>query len=107
MNLTFTKMHGLGNDFVVIDAINQSVSLSDEQLRLLADRRFGVGCDQVLVVEAPRTTGVDFTYRIYNTGPGGKPGCTDRGVTPYRSAFHPVRYGSRDRNGSRAWSVLP
>lgn len=66
MNLKFTKMHGLGNDFVVIDAINQNVSLSDEQIRLLADRRFGVGCDQVLLVEAPRTAGVDFTYRIFN-----------------------------------------
>jgi len=66
MNLRFTKMHGLGNDFVVIDAINQTISLSDEQIRFLADRRFGVGCDQVLLVEAPRTEGVDFTYRIFN-----------------------------------------
>ncbi|MGD8484266.1 MAG: diaminopimelate epimerase [Thioalkalispiraceae bacterium] len=66
MNLKFTKMHGLGNDFVVIDAINQRVSLVDEQIRTLADRRFGVGCDQVLVVEAPRRKSVDFTYRIYN-----------------------------------------
>jgi diaminopimelate epimerase len=66
MNLKFTKMHGLGNDFVVIDAINQRVSLVDEQIRTLADRRFGVGCDQVLVVEAPRSKSVDFTYRIYN-----------------------------------------
>lgn len=59
-------MHGLGNDFVVIDAINQTVSLSDEQIRLLADRRFGVGCDQLLLVEAAKTAGVDFTYRIFN-----------------------------------------
>jgi len=66
MSLKFTKMHGLGNDFVVIDAINQNVSLSDDQIRLLADRRFGVGCDQVLLVEASRTEGVDFTYRIFN-----------------------------------------
>jgi len=66
MNLRFTKMHGLGNDFVVIDAINQNLALSDEQVRLLADRRFGVGCDQVLLVEAPQTKEVDFTYRIFN-----------------------------------------
>ena len=66
MNLRFTKMHGLGNDFVVIDAINQNVSLSDEQYRLLGDRRFGVGCDQILLVEAPHSEGVDFTYRIFN-----------------------------------------
>lgn len=66
MNLRFTKMHGLGNDFVVIDAINQDVSLSDDQYRFLADRRFGIGCDQILLVEAPRTKGVDFIYRIFN-----------------------------------------
>lgn len=59
-------MHGLGNDFVVIDAINQDVSLSDDQYRFLADRRFGIGCDQILLVEAPRTKGVDFIYRIFN-----------------------------------------
>ena len=59
-------MHGIGNDFVVIDAINQSVELRDDQIRFLADRRFGVGCDQLLLVEAPRTDGVDFTYRIFN-----------------------------------------
>ena len=66
MNLRFTKMHGLGNDFVVIDAIHQQVELTPEQLRFLADRRFGVGCDQILLVEAPRQSGVDFTYRIFN-----------------------------------------
>ncbi len=66
MNLRFTKMHGLGNDFVVIDAIHQQVELTPEQLRFLADRRFGVGCDQILLVEAPRRSGVDFTYRIFN-----------------------------------------
>lgn len=66
MNLRFTKMHGLGNDFVVIDAVNQNLALSDEQVRLLADRRFGVGCDQVLLVEAPQSKEVDFTYRIFN-----------------------------------------
>ncbi len=70
MKLHFTKMHGLGNDFVVIDAINQSVNLSAGQVRFLADRHFGVGCDQVLVVEAAQTEGVDFRYRIFNADGG-------------------------------------
>jgi len=69
MKLKFTKMHGLGNDFVVIDGINQSVSLSPEQLRLLANRHFGVGCDQILLVE--KATGdADFHYRIFNADGG-------------------------------------
>ncbi len=59
-------MHGLGNDFVVIDAINQIIELSAEQVRFIADRRFGVGCDQLLLVEATQTGGVDFRYRIFN-----------------------------------------
>ncbi len=66
MMLRFTKMHGLGNDFVVIDAINQNVDLSREQAKFLADRHFGVGCDQILVVEPPTQPGVDFRYRIFN-----------------------------------------
>ena len=66
MNLLFTKMHGLGNDFMVIDAINQSVSLSPEQIRKLADRRFGVGFDQLLLVEKPEGTEAEFLYRIFN-----------------------------------------
>ena len=52
MNLSFTKMHGLGNDFIVIDGLQTPVSLSAEQIRYLADRRHGVGCDQVLVIES-------------------------------------------------------
>ena len=63
-------MHGLGNDFVVFDAIRQSLSLTPEQIRHIADRRFGVGCDQVLVVEATTRPGVDFRYRIYNADGG-------------------------------------
>lgn len=64
--LKFSKMHGLGNDFIVIDAINQNVNLSIKQVQFLADRRFGVGCDQLLVVEKPTQQGVDFRYRIFN-----------------------------------------
>ncbi len=59
-------MHGLGNDFVVFDAINQPVSLSTEQVRFIADRHFGVGCDQLLLVERAQQSGVDFRYRIFN-----------------------------------------
>ena len=66
MQLQFTKMHGLGNDFVVIDAINQQIELTNSQIREIADRKFGVGCDQLLLVERPRSPGVDFRYRIFN-----------------------------------------
>ena len=66
MRLHFTKMQGLGNDFVVFDAINQPVSLTPEQYRHIADRRFGVGCDQVLLVERPRLADTEFHYRIFN-----------------------------------------
>jgi len=65
MKFKFTKMHGLGNDFVLIDGVNQSVQLSLEQLRLLADRHFGVGCDQILLVEKAKSN-ADFRYRIFN-----------------------------------------
>jgi diaminopimelate epimerase len=70
MKLTFAKMHGLGNDFVVIDGFRQSVELTVEQLRFLADRHFGIGCDQVLLVEQAGQAGVDFRYRIFNADGG-------------------------------------
>ena len=70
MEIKFTKMHGLGNDFVVIDAINQAINLSEEQVRYIADRRFGVGCDQLLLVESPQSSEAEFRYRIYNADGG-------------------------------------
>ena len=70
MKLKFTKMHGAGNDFGVIDAINQRIDFTPEQWKFLADRRFGVGADQMLVVEKPQTPDVDFRYRIYNADGG-------------------------------------
>lgn len=70
MRLKFTKMHGLGNDFVVIDAVRQAVELSPDQVRFLADRHFGVGCDQVLIVESAQSPEVDFRYRIFNADGG-------------------------------------
>ena len=70
MKLKFTKMHGLGNDFVVLDGVRQSVSLTPEQLRYLGDRHFGVGCDQILLVEKPTRPEADFRYRIFNADGG-------------------------------------
>jgi diaminopimelate epimerase len=70
MRLKFTKMHGLGNDFVVLDATTRSLRLDPRQLRLIADRHFGIGCDQILQVEAPRQTDTDFYYRIFNADGG-------------------------------------
>ncbi len=70
MGLKFTKMQGAGNDFVVFDATRRPLALAPAQIRFLADRRFGVGCDQVLLVEAPRSPGTDFYYRIFNADGG-------------------------------------
>lgn len=70
MKLKFTKMHGAGNDFVVIDATSQPVNLTPDQWRAIADRRFGVGADQILVVEKPGSSHVDFRYRIFNSDGG-------------------------------------
>ena len=70
MRIRFTKMHGLGNDFVVLDAIRQDFVPTPAQARFLADRHFGVGCDQILVVERSATPGVDFRYRIFNADGG-------------------------------------
>jgi diaminopimelate epimerase len=70
MKLAFTKMQGTGNDFVVLDCTGAEFSLSAEQLRFIADRHIGVGCDQVLVVEKPRVSGMDFRYRIFNADGG-------------------------------------
>ncbi len=70
MRLEFTKMHGLGNDFVVLDATASPILLTAKQLRFLADRHFGIGCDQVLLVEPAREPGTDFFYRIFNADGG-------------------------------------
>ena len=93
--LAFTKMHGLGNDFVVVDATREPFTLTPAQIRALADRRFGVGCDQVLVVEPPTRGDVDFRYRIFNADGGEVEQCgngarcfvkfvRDRGLTDKR-----------------------
>jgi diaminopimelate epimerase len=70
MKLNFTKMQGAGNDFVVIDATQQPFALDSDQIRRVADRHFGVGADQMLIVEKPTIEGVDFRYRIFNNDGG-------------------------------------
>ena len=70
MILKFTKMHGAGNDFVVLDGVRQRIELTPEQLRFLADRHFGVGCDQILLVETSQIPDADFRYRIFNADGG-------------------------------------
>jgi diaminopimelate epimerase len=68
--LRFTKMQGAGNDFVMIDGVRQNIELTTAQWRWLADRHFGVGADQMLLVEAPQSDEVDFNYRIFNADGG-------------------------------------
>jgi diaminopimelate epimerase len=70
MRLKFTKMQGLGNDFVILDALTGPLALTPDQIRRIADRHFGVGCDQILQVERPRQPETDFYYRIFNADGG-------------------------------------
>ena len=70
MEIKFTKMHGLGNDFVVIDAISQAIDLTTEQIIAISDRHLGVGCDQLLLVEKPTIAEAEFRYRIFNSDGG-------------------------------------
>jgi diaminopimelate epimerase len=70
MKLRFTKMQGAGNDFVVLDGTHAPIMLSDAQVRMLGDRRFGVGADQILMIAPSPAAGVDFGYRIFNGGSG-------------------------------------
>jgi diaminopimelate epimerase len=70
VKLAFTKMQGAGNDFVVLDCTDEPFNLSSSQIKKIADRHFGIGCDQVLVVERPTGAGADFRYRIFNADGG-------------------------------------
>ncbi|HEX8957070.1 MAG TPA: diaminopimelate epimerase [Burkholderiaceae bacterium] len=96
MKLKFTKMHGAGNDFVVIDGVSQRIALTPAQWKQLGDRRFGVGADQMLLIEKAETPGVDFRYRIFNADGGEVEQCgngsrafvkfvTDKGLTGKRA----------------------
>jgi diaminopimelate epimerase len=92
MKIKFTKMHGAGNDFVVIDGINQHIALTPDQWRFIGDRRLGIGADQILLVEKAQSPDVDFRYRIFNADGGEVEQCgngsrafvkfvTDKGLT--------------------------
>ena len=70
MKLKFTKMHGAGNDFVVFNGCDQDINLTTAQFRFIADRRFGIGADQILIVEKTEKAGIDFRYRIFNADGG-------------------------------------
>jgi diaminopimelate epimerase len=87
MKLEFSKMHGLGNDFVVIDAISQSVDLTTTQVRALADRHTGIGCDQLLLVERAQGADADFRYRIFNAD-GGEVGQCGNGARCFMRFVH-------------------
>ena len=87
-------MHGLGNDFVVIDAISQTVDLTPDQIRFIADRHRGVGCDQLLLVESPESDKVDFNYRIFNAD-GGEVGQCGNGARCF--ARYVVNNGLSDK----------
>src|SRR5690554_7155684 len=91
-HLPFTKMHGLGNDFMVLDATRAPIQLSKEQIRQMADRHFGVGFDQLLMVEAPPTPEVDFGYRIFNADGSEVEQCGDRKSTRLNSSHVRISY---------------
>ena len=70
MNISFTKMHGLGNDFMVIEQMSQDIQLSSHQIQTLSDRHTGIGFDQLLVVSPSSTPNIDFRYQIFNANGG-------------------------------------
>ena len=75
MRLRFTKMQGLGNDFVMLDGVSHRLKITGDKVRKIADRNFGIGCDQVLIVEPPQTPEADFRYRIFNQDGGEVENC--------------------------------
>ena len=87
MRLKFTKMQGAGNDFVVVDGVSRAVEITPERARRIADRHFGVGCDQVLLVEKPRSKDADFRYRIWNAD-GGEVGQCGNGARCFVRFVH-------------------
>ena len=104
MSLSFTKMQGLGNDFVVLDGVRESIGLTPEQIRYIAYRRLGVGCDQLLLVEPATLAGADFRYRIWNADGGEVEHCgngircvarfiAERGLSDARHLTFQTRHG--------------
>lgn len=108
MKLTFTKMHGAGNDFVVIDATRAPFELDRAQRRLLADRHFGVGCDQILLIEPARIPGTDFHYRIFNSDGGEVEQCGNGARCFVRYVHDHGLSGKRElRVGTRGGVIVP
>ena len=116
MKLAFAKMEGAGNDFVVVDSTDKAFALTKEQLQRLADRHFGIGCDQILVVQRPSSPGADFAYRIFNADGGEVEQCGN-GARCLRARRRSRWSGSRPirsvratasragcSNGATAWS---
>jgi diaminopimelate epimerase len=101
-------MQGLGNDFIVLEALSRPITLTAEQVRRMADRRFGVGCDQVLLVEPPRTGDTDFYYRIFNADGGEVEQCGN-GARCFLRYVHERRLTARNeiRVGTRAGVIVP
>src|SRR5574343_608711 len=105
MKLPFTKMHGAGNDFVVLDATRARQALSPAQYRFLADRRFGIGADQILVVEPGNpATGTDFTYRIFNADGGEVEQCGN-GARCFARFVHDTGLTPKVVNGCELWPI--
>ena len=95
MLIKFTKMHGLGNDFVVIDAMSQHVTITPEIAKKLGDRHFGVGCDQILLIEPPSQPNIDFRYRIFNND-GTEVGQCGNGARCFAKCVHNRRLTGKD-----------
>ena len=95
MKLKFTKMHGTGNDFVVIDATQQAFTLSEKEISLLSNRRFGIGFDQLLVVGQSKIKDVDFSYRIFNAD-GGEVNQCGNGARCFVTFVHDKKLTNKD-----------
>ena len=108
MRIKFTKMQGVGNDFVVVEAMSRPIALTGEQVRQIADRRFGVGCDQVLLIEPPRTPDTDFHYRIFNSDGGEVEQCGNGARCFLRYVRdHGLTSKAEIRVGTRAGIIVP
>lgn len=97
--LAFKKMHGLGNDFVVLDARAEPIDLPESRIRLIGDRHFGIGFDQLMVIEAPKSQDADIFLRIYNPDGSEAEACgtlpVKTRIKPHTTQNAPVRENSR------------
>jgi diaminopimelate epimerase len=108
MRIKFTKMHGLGNDFVVLDATASPLALTEEELRFIADRHFGVGCDQILQVERAKDAETDFYYRIFNADGGEVEQCGNGARCFVRYVHeHKLTDKTEIRVGTRGGVIVP